>query len=35
MINNDEWISAEIVLIDTWWNVNERIGKIRGKFAEF
>ena len=23
------------VLIDTWWNVNERIGKIRGKFAGF
>ena len=22
------------VLIDTWWNVNERIGKIRGKFAD-
>ena len=24
-----------LVLIDTWWNVNERIGKIRGKFAGF
>ena len=22
MINNDAWISEEIVLIDTWWNVN-------------
>ena len=22
MINNDSWISKEIVLIDTWWNVN-------------
>ena len=34
MINNDAWISEEIVLIDTWWNVNFVCTVQNGNFRE-